>query len=216
MIPEDWKQNKTVSELYIFTDGEINDQNEVVEPLKELTKNNIKIYIIRVEPNNINYLNSNINIGNNIYKVVQDNNLTSFVKRFSSHNEYHVLEPFISFDNPDIDEGCVPFQGKQFYADDLFDEFIEYIENMIKSSDKETIPKLAHDLSLSIHHITKNKTIPEKENINRIFTDLFSSADICPNMFNKIHKFLLIESEKHLQGKSSTYHEFKDAFVVKE
>lgn len=167
-IPRAWKTDKKISELYIFTDGEINDGNLLSKPLKEFAKDKMKIYIITVEDNDNNYLIANFYDGNNIYKANEDS-WNYFVKRFYSYNEFHVLEPFISFDK---------FQGQVFKSYYIY-EFAEYIKEQIaECKSNESVLKLAHDLSLTIYHLKQNKSDKKKKEIDQIFTDLFSSANI--------------------------------------
>lgn len=74
-----------------------------------------------------------------------------------------MLEPFISFDNPEDIEGFTPFQGEYYNVEEQKDELVDKVEEAIKTCEtKEDIIKLAHDLSLTIHHIVKDKPVEEQ------------------------------------------------------
>ena len=215
-IPQHWLQNKSCSELYIFTDGEIEDGDKITNQLKYLNSLKTKIQIITVEPNSINYLNSENIAGSTIYKAIKDNNLTSIIRRFSSYNEYHTHEPFISFDNPEQVDGYAIFDGKYFQIANSYDDFLDHVDERLASCESNNaIYKMAHDLTLTINHITKNKSHEEQNKITQEITDLFSNTTIDLSTFNKINTLLITESENHTKGQSTIFQEFRNALVVK-
>ena len=55
----DYLDSHSDIDLYIFTDGEISDGNNIIKPIKELINKKVRIFIFTVENNNINYLAEN-------------------------------------------------------------------------------------------------------------------------------------------------------------
>lgn len=215
-IPEKWINTKKFTEMYIFTDGEITDDDKKITTLfTNLFDSNIKIQIITVEPNNTNYKLSNCNAGTKIFEIIQKAKLTSRVRRFSSYNGFHEDEPFIWFDNPDEINGHAPFKGKYFNIEKSKDDFIDFVEEeIVKCESKEDVVKIAHELTLTIYHMTKDSSDEHKLEINNSFADLFSLNDhVPPNMFKQINSLLLLEADKHTNGEATTYQGFKDAIV---
>lgn len=218
VIPEEWikvgNENKK-KELYIFTDGEIEDDNYIGIPLKELIKSNISIQIITVEANDTNYVQTKADAGNKIFQALKQNSLTKSLRRFSSYNEHHVLEPFISFDNPDEIEGFTPFRGQYFNTDTEQDDLIDKVEEIVSECEtKEDVVKLAHDLTVTVSHMTKNKSTDEINEINAQFADLFAENKVDPTIFTKVNNLLITEAANNSNGNASTYHEFKDSVIL--
>jgi hypothetical protein len=217
VIPEEWiKVNgKEKKELYIFTDGEIEDEDAVVTPLKKLIDSGLTIHIVTIEPNNTNYIQTKGEAGQKLFQIIKINGLTRAVRRFSSYNEHHVFEPFISFDNPEAIEGFTPFQGKQYNIAEQQDELLDAVEQTIAACEtKEDVVKVAHELTNTIHHITKDKAIEDQIEINNQFADLFADSTIDPSLFIQVNKLLLIEAGNHTNGAASSFHEFKDAMIL--
>lgn len=217
VIPDKWLEGKEKKELYIFTDGEIEDENIVIEPLKKLIGQGVRIQIITVEPNNTNYIQTKADAGHKLFQAIKLNGLTQSVRRFSSFNEYHMSEPFISFDNPEEIEGFTPFQGNYFNISTQSDDLIEKVEEAIQEcNNTDEVVKLAHELSVTVHHMTKNKTPEEKIEINNKFSDLFADSVINPEIFIQVNKILLLESNNCSSGNASSFHEFKNALILYE
>jgi hypothetical protein len=215
-IPEEWIDVKggQRKEMYVFTDGEIEDENIVANPLKKLIDGGIVIQIITIEPNSINYIESKGDAGHKLFQVIKTNGLTQSLRRFSSYNEYHVKEPFISFDNPEIIEGYAPFQGEYFNVEENKDDLVDKVEESINEcKTKEELVKLAHDLTVTIHHMVKDKPVDEQLEINNEFADLFAETDIDHNIFTQVNKMLMLEVGNHSKGSASSYQDFKDALV---
>lgn len=216
-IPENWISSKGDGrkEMYIFTDGEIEDENIVVHPLKNLIDSGMTIQIITVEPNDVNYIQTKGEAGHKLFQAIKTNGLTTSVRRFSSYNEYHVSEPFISFDNPEEVEGFTPFQGEYYNIQEQQDELVDKVEEAISScKTKEDVVKLAHDLSVTIHHMIKDKPVEQQISINNQFGDLFAESEIGSEVFNQVNHMLLIEAGNLARGEGSTYEDFKNALVV--
>jgi hypothetical protein len=217
-IPQEWisNNNNNKQELYIFTDGEIENENQVVAPLKQLIDSGITIQIVTVEPNNINYVQNKGEAGYKLFQVIKNNGLTTFVRRFSSYNEHHVLEPFISFDNPEEIEGFTPFCGKYYNINEEYDELLDTVEEKVKiCTSVEEIAKLAHETTVTISHIVKNKSTEDHTEITSQIADIFAESNIAPTIFNQVNQMLLLETAKQSTGNGSIYQEFKDALILK-
>lgn len=215
IIPQEWISEKNKREMYIFTDGEIEDDNYVSIPLKKLIESNVSIQIITVEPNDINYIQTKTEAGNKLFQALKTHSLTKSLRRFSSYNEYHVNEPFISFDNPEEIEGFTPFRGEYFNIDEQEDELIDKVEEIISQCEtKEDIVKLAHDLTVTVSHMTKDKTEDEINEINAQFSDLFAENKVEPTIFSKVNNMLFLEAGNTSKGNGSTYHEFKNSLIL--
>lgn len=214
-IPEEWLKDNENKELYIFTDGEIEDENYVVEPLKRLCESGNTIQIITVEPNNTNYIKTKGEAGYKIFQTIKSNGLTKSLRRFSSYNEHHVKEPFISFDNPPEIKGFTPFQGQYFNIEEQQDELFDKIEEEINTcKTKDELVKLAHDLTLTSYHMTKDKTAEEQVEINNQIADLFAESTVDPGIFIQVNKMMLLEAGNRINGKACEFHEFKDAMIL--
>lgn len=221
VIPDKWINTSTnvneKKEIYIFTDGEIEDDNIIISPLEKLINQGVRIQIITVEPNNINYVETKGDAGHKLFQAIKSNNLTKSVRRFSSYNEYHVLEPFISFDNPEEIDGFTSFQGEYFNIEEQEDELIDKVEDAVKSCEtKDEIVKLAHDLSVTVYQMMKDKSIDEQNDINNKFADLFAESEIGSELFTQVNKMLMIEASNLLTGSGSSFHDFKDALILYE
>ena len=200
-IPNEWFNNKETCDIYIYTDGEIND-----DPSKILHEILIKtnVHIITIEPNKKNYNDNDCDAGNKIYEVIRKNNLTGKVKEFVSYNDYHYNEPFITFNNPDIPRGYACFRNQIFKITKMY-HFINYIETLISQTDKNDILKLSHDLSLTISHFIKGKSLHIQHHIINLFSDLFSNT----SEYKSLRQLLLKEVNNHVNGTATTFQNYK-------
>jgi hypothetical protein len=206
-IPQNWMENKSTCDIYIYTDGEISDGKSAGEQIKKLFESNVRIYITTVEPNNSNYVNGDCQAGNSIYEAIQSNNLMGRVKKFSSYNKKYVGEPFVSFDNPDVGPSYAPFRGKCFRVDKTW-EFVNHLENVIKeeSVSDDQLLKLAHELTMTLYYLTKDRSLIMKHQIVNMFSDLFSSYSV----YRDVRKLFLEEIDNHSKGKSTTFQAYKN------
>ena len=205
-IPNNWIEGKDTVDLFIYTDGEISDDNKLTEPMNVLFKKNVRMHIITVEANNLNYLTSNCQAGNAIFEYIRSSNLTFKVKNFLSYNQYHLEEPFVSFSNPDVSPGLAPFRNQFFQIDKTY-EFVEWVGNLIEQTEtNEQVLKLALDLSLTIHYLIKNKSLPVQNQMINMFCNLFIDK---PETYKEVRKLFLQEIDNHSKGKSSTFQTYK-------
>ena len=230
-IPESWikQNNETTNEstneptneptdIYVYTDGEISDGDRFASALKELmAKSNINFHIVTVEANEINYLKRDCNAGNAIYSAIHNNKLMNIVKEFVSYNKHHIDSPFISFSNPTVGPDQVPFRGKCFAINQL-SNFIGHIEQLIAEAtvstnvsatqSNEHILKLAHDLTITMYHLLKNKSLPIQKYTINLFSDLF--ADQPQETYKEVRKLFMEEINNHSKGQSTTFQAYRN------
>ncbi len=213
-IPDEWINKTENNKLFIFTDGEIEDGENVAIPLKKLIDLKFTIQIITVEPNDINYMKTKADAGHVLFQIIKTNGLTKHVRRFSSYNEHHVIEPYICFDNPEEIKGFTLFKEVKYDIAEQKDELIDTVEDAIKNCEtKDELIKIAHDISITVHHIIKDKPINEQLAIINEFADLFAESPVEPTLFTSINKLLLTEAENVSTGNASTFYDFKDALI---
>lgn len=170
-------------------------------------KSNVKFYITTVEPNSYDYISNNINAGNAIYQAINSNNLMKMVKKFSSYNKRYINEPFVSFENPDVEPNYACFRGKGFRIDKTW-EFINYLEDIIKESSTSDVNllKLAHELTITLYYLTQDRPPTIKNQILNMFSDLFSDY----STYKEIRKLFINEIDNHNKGKSTTFQAYKN------
>ena len=230
MISPSWL--KTYTDIYVFTDGEISDGDGFALSLKELIKNNmdkkINFHIITVENNNKNYgetqnntktkgsssddsddnddyYTNNKNIctaGNKIYMTIQKNNLTHYLKSFLCYNNIFTNEFYVNLLNPDVPEGYIPFRQNVFKITNT-NMFVQYIKSIIGTED--TL-KIMHDLTYTIHMITKNKPDKIKNDIIRLFSGLFAGSP----EYESFNDALVDGVLAHTVGKAQTFQDYKE------
>ena len=205
-IKNEWLENKEVCEIYIFTDGEISDYGlGLGEIIKKLFQKNVKIQIVTVEPNEKNYLNSNCNAGHILYQIIKNQSLMGRVKKFVSYNKHHIETPFVSFDNPEIGPGYAPFEGKVFRTDKLSD-FVTYLSDYVQGKNNNELLKIAHELTMTLYHLTKDRSMIIQRKIISMFCDLFADTVL----YRDIRNMFMQEIENHSKGKSNTFQSYKN------
>jgi len=219
-IPNEWINNKEATHIYFVTDGQIGYQNcdilpklknKLAESIKNLFKNynNVHLHIISVEAKNMDYNNYevlNVAAGGDVYKVIQNNNLTKYITEFISYslnnpNGYHHINTIIP------PPGFVPF-GNKIFSEMKTNQFVKYLSDLIqtnKDSENELL-KIIQNLSGSIRVLTKGKSQNIVENVMKMFCQMFNST--C--MDASIVQFILADSVKlENDGKAIVLSEYK-------
>jgi len=241
LIQNEWLSDNS-TELIIITDGEISDSSKNLSArLSELSKRKIVMKIIAVEVGTKNYLTSQCNVGNALYRMVRENGMTRLVNKFLIYNDLDT--EFINFSNPNVPDEYVPFREQMFHRAD-FGKFIrhvvqlvtelqakypvtqsvdvpkqpshvyedgeeyEYEEEFIENTDTNRMVylKLAHDISLSIYHLTKSKGYQEQVGIIDTFSSIFKEV---PVLYADIRKLMLEEVNNHMTGRATTFTSLK-------
>ena len=212
-IPSDWY--KTSKDIYIVTDGEICDVSEFSKCLNKLYEDGKKIYIVTVEPNDYNYILSDVSAGSTIFEEIKNSKKTFMVKQFICYNKNHNKsnEPFVNFSNPEIGPEMSVFREKAFRVDKTA-EFVKHISELIdeisliqNDKEKETaLLKLSYDLTISIHFLTKNRPLSIKRALVNLFCDLFVKV----GSYRIIRKMLLDEVDNMELGTANTYQGYKN------
>ena len=201
-IPGAWLHKKGLKDIYIVTDGDIQDPDEcITKELKKLFGLNVNIYIVTVEANNLNYLIEEINSGSKLYSIIRENNMMSHLKEFISFNERP--DPFISFRRPNCKIGETSFRSKIFRIDKTY-EFINYVSKLVEESNSNEILKLSHELSLTIYYLIKDKPSISRNKIIDLFCKIFQNT----SDYNLIRQSIFTEIDNHISGRSTTYHTY--------
>jgi hypothetical protein len=204
-LPEKWLTGRDHIDIHIFTDGELNgNEQKTTERLRELINIGCHIHITTVEPNHNDYIQGNCHAGNRIYQILNDQGLMKNVKKFISYNQRYCDEPFISLDNPDRVPGYIPFQGKYFKVEETT-LFLKHLETMIPTIPEDKLLKFAHELSLTLFHLTSGKPLSIQRNILNLFAELFVDTKIYKN----VREIFLQEVDNHEKGKSTTYQAYR-------
>lgn len=206
----------TMTEIIIITDGEVQDQmEEVVKGFTDIMKHNIQIKIIAVEPNDKDYLVSDAKVGNQLYKIIRNGQLTRLVERFSVFNRRE--EEFINLSNPSVKTGYLPFDGLMFPVA-KFNQFVQLIKEeitYIMRTPTETMSvnmlQLIQNLSVTIYNHTKKMTYTNQ----LMIVDLFSNILKGTRFYSDMRSLLLSEVNNHMTGKTSTFSEIKKAKYTK-
>lgn len=116
--------------LLVLTDGEISDSSkEIGKKLSEYSDaKNIIMKIFAFETGSKNYLMNQCDVGNALYRMVQENGMTRLVNKFLIYNELET--EFTNFSNPIVPEGYIPFRDQMFLRAD-FGKFIQYIVKLV-------------------------------------------------------------------------------------
>lgn len=203
-----------LTEIIIITDGEIQDSiGVIVTKLSSLATNPVQIKIIAVEPNEKDYFNSNVSVGNHLYKIIRDGKLTRLVERFSIYNRHEV--EFINMSNPQVRIGYLPYAEKMFLVKD-FNQFVQFIKDEIKAllSEKDNrskMLKMIQNLAQTIYNYTKDKSYQNQ----LMIVDLFSNLLRGTTFYSDMRSLLLSEVNNHMTGKISTFSELKKARYMK-
>ncbi len=212
LIKETHFKDNQITDIIIITDGEIQDtSSELAKKLNQLSKFKINIKIMAVETGTKNYLEGDCLVGNVLYKMVRDQGMIRLINRFSIYNELN--KEFVNFSNPIVPDGFIPFRDFMFKRSDL-PSFVLYISNSTNEIDKlkedrkeMTYLKLAHEISLSIYHLIKNKPHHEEMAMIDLFSNMFKKF---PDVYSRVRKLLLDEVNNHIAGKSTTFTESRN------
>lgn len=214
-VHEKYFDQEKITEIIVITDGEIQDYTEdIVSKFTELTKHPIQIKIIAIEPNNKDYFNSTVSVGNRLYKIIRNGKLTRLVERFSIFNRHE--NEFINMSNPCVKAGYLPYNDQMFSMKD-FNKFVQFIKDEIKvtlgliDQIRPKMLKLIQNLSLTIYNYTKDKSYQNQ----LLIIDLFSNLLRGTGYYGDMRTILLNEVNNHITGKTSTFSELKKARYTK-
>jgi hypothetical protein len=204
-IPSDWYKGREFTELYIVTDGEIWDNDEnTADLIRKLFNHNVRLHIVTVEPNNRDYLRADCNAGTSIYQLVHSQQLTNYVRTFTSYNNIFVEDGFVGLDNPEIVPGHASFRGKYFQIDKTA-SFIKYLDNVVEQTPDGEMLKLAHDVSFTVYQLIKGKPLCIKRGIINMVCMAFSDTEF----YKDIREMLLKETDNIEKGQANTYQGYK-------
>lgn len=260
-----FKPEETIH-IIILTDGEINDSSNVIgKKLSEFANYKVNMTIIAVETGSKNYLLTQCDVGNTLYRMIQTNGMTRLVNKFLIYNELDT--EFTNFSNPTVPKDFIPFRTHMFHRADL-GHFIKHViglvdeikvndpvnttpfpidvnitspseqnnhddaseeeledygsENEITqetsqnsvekekakkaSEDKMKYLKLAHEISLSLYHLTKERQYHEQVAMIDLFANIFKEI---PRVYGDVRKLMIDEVNNHMTGKATTFTSLK-------
>ena len=204
------------TDLIIITDGEIMDSDrDIGVELRKITENNVSLSIVAVERGNKDYLQANCEVGNKLYSVIQNHNLTRFVNKFSIYN--NLRTEFVNFVNPIVPESYVPY-GEMMFARSDFKDFVIYVDSELDDFVRKEglmesdIMRHAHRLSMTIYHYLKGNTQTSQKGLVELFVKMYQKFDKmeafrgqAETIYEKVRKLLINEVDNHVAGKSTTF-----------
>lgn len=208
-------ENINITELYILTDGEIEDSKKEVEKyIKELSTKKVDIHILAFELGKKDYLNQDCHVGNTLFNYIRNCSLTRMISSFTIINS--LKKEFLNFENPHVPDNYIPYDGMMFKSDD-FKKFMIYVDLTIKDMAEKYnnngndfhILRFIHKISISIYHYIKNKTHTSRNIIIDIFSNIFNKFPNETKLYVKMRQLLIDEIDNHVAGKSTTFTESK-------
>jgi len=201
-------QSKQINDVYIFTDGEIQDvESYLSKELQRLFQYNVKIHIHTVENNNSNYTDANCDIGNKLFTSIRNMKMTNNIYEFVLHNQCHGLNGFKNYYNPTIPSDCVLFRNNIIHKCNIVGLIKILVDlDLNKMTDNE-LKLVIYELSNIIHQITKNKNA----SICNEIISLICKAFINTKVHNTIYDTLTNDIVNIKSGGIQTYHEYRNA-----
>jgi hypothetical protein len=210
-IKEEWLQDDP--EIILVTDGQIGYNKITARDmtiLKQKLVNEIrkvnKLSIISVDKSENNLYDVEhvaSAVGNDIYKLVMDNNLTNIVNKFISHTPN---KKYVHINKMVPPAGFLPYTDK-YFSEKNMTEFIQYIRNEINEtkSDMDCLT-IAQNLSTTLYYLTKGNSPKLMQSRVELFGSLFKNKlDI--NFVN----YILMESiENERTGKAQIIADYRN------
>lgn len=222
-VHDDFLDQDKTTDIIIITDGEIQDGSlPLSEKLRNLCEFKINIHIVAVECGSKNYLTEQCNVGNTLYNMIRDNSMSRFINRFSIYNNLET--EFVNLSNPTVPDDYAPFQDQMFKKTD-FPLFVDHVNNLISEITASNNPnkyvqylKLAHETSLSLYHMMRDKPYSYQMGLIDVFSNMYKNIDIKNDnndisIYEAVRKLLLTEIDNHISGKTST---FTDLLMTKQ
>lgn len=202
---------KQINDVYIFTDGELNDPNSSLsKELQRLFQNNVNIHIYTVDNNDSDYLDADCNIGNKLFSSVRDMNMTSNIFEFVLHNERHGFDNgFQNFYNPNIPHDHVLFKQYILHKNDVAG-LVKLLSGLnLPEMTNSEMKKIMYDLSKTVYKMTQNKSITLVNEIVSLICKAFDNTDVKDTIFDT-----LVNNTADIKaGNVQTYHEYRNAKV---
>jgi hypothetical protein len=181
-IPEAWlKDTKTI---YLITDGEICVRDRSILSVKSDIKASVEslqcmISILTVENNAPDYtknVENNSFVGCDVYKAIQENNLTKHIRKFVTYSpgiNDDDMKSYTHINKIVAPVGYIPY-GDKYFLEINMDKFVQSISNELKgASDSEQLV-IAQKLSSTLSVLLKNKSQLLVDYNIRMFSRLFS------------------------------------------
>jgi len=168
-------------QIYLFTDGQITCYNSIGNP-QDITKMQLSSEIKKINQLSIVSIDKTTNdlydaehmanaVGNDIYKIVVDNNLTGIVTNFTS---YSPQKTYVHINKIKPPAGYLPYTNKYFSEKNIRD-FIVYVGNEINNAASDTeCMIIAQNLATTLYYLTKDCSPALAQSRIRIFSTLFN------------------------------------------
>lgn len=211
-MPNDWLNDKTIADIYLLTDGDTglgkyNFPKRITKLFKKHNDKKIRLYIVSIQCGTTDYLTNDYDAGNAIYRMLREQKLMKYVKSFISYNNMYFDEPYCNYSNPDLSKGMIPFRNKCFKITKV-EQFISYLSDLIEENktDEQSISKIAFDLAITLHSLTKDKPVRIKNGI----VDMFSKLFVFSKRYAEIRQSLFMEVANHEIGTATTFQEYRN------
>lgn len=217
----DWLDSGYSRTVHFMTDGMVGPQagNRTVEILKRdlateikaiTTKHrDVQLYIHAVE-NKVADFGSVESMarsaGNDVYKVISDNNLTNVVSKFTSYT-INYPDGHHHMNKVKTPVGCVPY-GAQYFSERDTSKFLAYIYQEIKSNAKneDLLLKIVQNLAGTLNTLIQDKPSNIRGSMIRMFCDMFQDTCIDAVMIN----FILVQSiTAESKGSAALFAEYR-------
>ena len=136
LVTDDMFHPDKITDFIILTDGEINDSaDQIDQTIRELSKKNVTIRIIAVEPGKIDYMKQDCSVGNTLFRYIRECNMTRVVNSFSIYNS--LQKEFVNFYNPKVPDGYAPYIDNTIFKKSDFKQFMIFIDSELKSKKEQ-------------------------------------------------------------------------------
>jgi len=224
----DWLDNNYSATIHFLTDGEIGWpairrstytglgemrklKDGLVAQIKQIISKHrdVQLCIHAVENKTANFGSTetlNTSAGNDVYRLISENRLTSMVSKFISYTINHP-DGYSHISKVKTPIGFVPY-GDQYFSMIDTNQFLAYIyDTIITNKDNEDeLLKIVQRLSYTLNVLITDKPLNIRSNMIKMFCDMFSETCIDAVMIN----FLLTQSiESESAGSASLFAEYR-------
>jgi hypothetical protein len=207
-IPDEWiNKEKVVKDLIIFTDGFIHDGNYLLDSMKRFFNLDFNVYVTSVNIDSSNYIANGHNIaGSDIIRIMNDMKMIKYIRKFININNYHNTfeKRFESISNPIVPDGYSVFENRFFKNDNLI-KFLVFLKNYIVGKNDNEILNVVHQLTVTIHYLTKDYNESKKRKLINFISTIFKDYSI----FKDIKEKLVENVNQFSHGKYETFHEYR-------
>lgn len=225
---DDWLNDNYSTTIHFLTDGEIGWpdirrsnytamatmrklKQSLVDQINQITSKHrdVQLCIHAVENKMADFGSTetlNNSAGNDVYKLISDQQLTSMVSKFISYTINHP-DGYSHISKVKTPVGFVPY-GNQYFSVVDTNKFLGYIYNVINNhqDNEDELLKIVQNLSHTLNVLIMDKPYNIRSNMIKMFCDMFANTCIDAVMIN----FLLTQSiESESRGSASLFAEYR-------